>query len=137
MIREYKDGDLEQIDFNEYSEIIRDSENFERMTAFLSNHYAYTIIDERPIAILAFFEYDKDKYDGCFIADKAFGKRKHIFEVKDAIYSMFIGFGAKRVQTTSHNTPKLNKWHKFLGFELEKSGKNNLWRIEWELKRHY
>lgn len=139
-IFEYMESDLDNIKFNHWGRVLKSSKCLKNMKAYLSMAHSYTLYDEKPIAILAFDEYDKDKYDGCIIADEDFAKNpKYAIKMRWLIKRLIKDFNMKRVQTTSEDSPKLNKWHEFLGFKLEKKDsetyrgiKYNLWGMEWE-----
>lgn len=136
----YMESDLDNMKFNYWGRILKSSKCLRNLKAYLNTAYSYTLYDDKPIAILAFDEYDKGKFDGCIIADEDFGKNpKYAIKMKWLVNRVIEEFNMKRVQTTSEDSPALNKWHEFLGFKLEKKDcethrgiKYNMWGMEWE-----
>lgn len=139
-IFKYMESDLDNMKFNHWGRILKNSKCLRNLKAYLDKANSYTLYDDKPIAILAFDEYDKDKYDGCIIADEDFGKNpKYAIKMRWLVHRLIKDFKMKRVQTTSEDSPQLNKWHEFLGFKLEQKDsethrgiKYNLWGMEWE-----
>lgn len=139
----YIESDIDNMKFNHWGRILKNSKCLRNIKAYLENSYSYTIYDDKPVAILSFHEYDKDKYDGCIIADEDFDKNpKYAIKMKWLINRLVKDFKPERIQTTSEDSPALNKWHEFLGFELEKKDyyvknriKYNLWGMKWEQRR--
>lgn len=143
----YISSDLDKIKFNHWGRFLKNGKSLKKIKKYLSNPMtqAFTVCDNgNPIGILAFHEYEKDSYDGCIIADACFGsKPNHVVFMRRLIITAIKTYEMKRVQTLSENDPKLNKWHEFLGFKLEKENnfefrgvKHNLWSITWEQEQH-
>ncbi len=137
---EYLESDIDQMRFNHWGRHLKNSKNLRKVKRFLKENHSFTIYDNKPVAILSFYEYDKDKYYGCIIASDCFGDSpKYAIKMKWLIDRCIKEFGAKRVETISEDSPKLNKWHEFLGFEIEKKDvaiekdvHYSLWSIKWE-----
>lgn len=134
------ESDINEMKFNHWARILKNSKALKNIKEYLRLAHSYTLYDNKPIAILAFDEYDKDKYDGCIIADESFSSNpKYAIKMKWLINLLIKKFNMKRVQTTSEDSPELNKWHEFLGFKLEKKDSlikkgvhYSLWGMEWE-----
>jgi hypothetical protein len=118
MIRDYELGDLDKIELNEYSEFeyITGKEAFENI---LKAWHSFTVYNEKGIeAILCYVEY----HPGCYKAFICAGK--HISmqisrQIKRFIHRMAKEMNATRLETESQDCEMLNRWHRFLGFELE------------------
>lgn len=137
----YIEKDLDSMKFNHWARFLKSKKSIKNIKSYLNNAYSYTMFDnDKPIAILAFDEYEKGKYDGCIIADESFGDNpKYAIKMKKLVEFVIKKFDMKRVQTISEDSEKLNKWHEFLGFTLEKKDyweykgiKHNLWGMQWE-----
>lgn len=134
----YLERDIDCMKFNHWCRRLKSAKNLRRIKSYLHNEHAYTLWDERPIAILGFHEYDKGKYDGCIIADVEFGKNpKHAIKMKKLIEQVIKEYKMQRVQTTSEDSAELNKWHEFLGFKAEENtvikGVNFIkWGMQWD-----
>ena len=137
---DYMEHDLDLIRFNHWCRILKNTKCLRNMKEYLREAHSYTLYDERPIAILAFHKYNDGMYDGCIIADEDFGKNpKYAIRMKKLIEQVVKHFNMKRVQTTSEDSPVLDKWHTFLGFKLEKKDAlikrgihYNLWGMQWD-----
>lgn len=139
-VYEYIEKDIDSMKFNHWARFLKSKKALKSIKRYLSQAHSYTLFDKKPIAILAFDEYEKGKFDGCIIADECFGDNpKYAIKMKILIKYVIKKFEMKRVQTTSEDSEELNKWHQFLGFNLEKKDyweykgiKHNLWGMEWE-----
>jgi hypothetical protein len=139
-IYEYLETDINQIKFNHWGRSLKNSKNLKKIKENLKRGHSFTIFDEKPVAILSFFEYDKDRYYGYIIADEDFAKNpKYAIKMRWLIKRVADEFSPKRVETISEDAEKLNRWHEFLGFKLEKQHcwqkkdvQYNLWSMEWE-----
>lgn len=143
----YISTDLDKMRFNHWGRLLKSSKNLKKIKKYLSAPMtqSFTVCDNgKPIGILAFHEYEKDKYDGCIIASDEFGNSpKHAIFMRRLIRTAIETYDVKRVQTLSENDPRLNRWHEFLGFKLEKENctefrgiKHNLWSVEWVQEQH-
>lgn len=123
-IYQYQPEDLNGFDFNHYSRHLRNKKNLAAMKAFLINAHSYTIFDtsiNKAVAVLAFVEYAPHQFNGCIIASRLFAKNpKYAVKMRYLVNCVKRDFAAFRVETISEDKPKLNKWHEFLGFKLEK-----------------
>lgn len=140
-VYKYIESDFDKIEFNKWAWYLKNKKTIKRVKAYFRDSNTYTIVaDEKPIAILSFDEYEPSKFDGCILADVHFEDNpKYAIMMKKLVNFVIKKYNMKRVQTESEDDPQLNKWHKFLGFKLEKKnvfvhrGKSfNLWSMEWQ-----
>lgn len=115
MIREYQDGDINGMELNGLTLGI----NKDEFIALLPQLNAVSVVSNNSVkVIIAFYEYDEKCYYGFILASKEMsisdGK-----EVKRYIDNKMKELKALRLETTSLDNDILNKWHLFLGFELE------------------
>lgn len=119
-VREFKQSDLASIKTNEFS-------CFDGMGSVfnIDGSVKFTIEDEGEIiCILVAIEYSESKWKGFLLASTKMNAI-HGEIVKEVVKEFFTIHNVSRLETESVDCEKLNRWHEFLGFELE--GK----------KRHY
>lgn len=137
-IYKYIEQDIDLMVFNHWGRRLKSSRALKKLKEFLKSSEAYTIYDEKAVAVLAFREYEKGCWECGIIADESFNTR-HVVKMKWLINKCIEKYKPKRIQTLSEDNDKLNKWHEFLGLQKEKTGvtigkeKNLvLWSMEWE-----
>ena len=134
---EYMESDIDSMTINHWARILKNKKNLRNIKAYLKSAHSYTLFDDKHVAILAFNEYDKGMYDACIIADVSFADNpKYAIKMRWLIHKLMEVFNMKRLQTTSEDDPKLNKWHEFLGAKMEKKDSDiikgvhyNLWSM--------
>lgn len=123
-IYQYQDGDLTGFDFNHYARHLRNKKNLAAMKAFLRQAHSFTLFDtgiNKAVAVLAFVETAPHCFNGCIIASRLFAKNpKYAVKMRYLVNCVKRDFAAFRVETISEDRPRLNKWHEFLGFGIEK-----------------
>lgn len=138
---EYIESDFDGIKFNKWAWYLKDKRSIKKVKKYFKEACTYTLFsDDKPIAILSFHEYEPTHFDGCILADECFGDNpKYAVMMKKLVNLLIKKYDMKRVQTTSEDSPELNKWHEFLGFSLEKKHcmthrkkPFNLWSMEWQ-----
>lgn len=128
MIRQYHPHDLKKIKMNSFSAYNESLEDLNHVS-----FYKNTLVDGASVmGILAFRRYWKDNYV-CFILMAEGFNARHGRQVKRFIDNAMIDFGAKRLQTDSANHPALNRWHKFLGFQLEGTRKKLIYDTDFNM----
>lgn len=139
-IYKYIESDIDNMKFNKWGWVLKNGKKLKTIKQMLKLGHSYTIFDEKPIAILSFFEYDKDRYYGFIIADECFESNpKYAIKMKYLIGRLVKDFNPKEVVTISEDAPDLNKWHEFLGFKMEERNVKTYrgkpfskWSIKWE-----
>jgi len=109
MIRKYKQGDLDNFNGNEFC-------NIELCLELIPHLDCYSLIDGEVKAVGAFQNYWGNNWNVFILMSKDF---KQIRELKRFFDDFILINNVKRLQTESINCDILNRWHKFLGFELE------------------
>jgi hypothetical protein len=137
MIRDYVDGDLDVIDLNDFShfDVLVDKDSFKKI---LESWHSFTVYNSDGIECLfSYIEYCPDCYRALIVA----GKRMSMAtskQIKRFLHRMAKELKAVRLETESLNCDLLNRWHKFLGFELEGTKRKylngrdyNMWSMIW------
>lgn len=138
MIRDYVDEDLDLIDLNEYSEPERVT-NRESFREILKQWHSFTVYNDKGIeAILCYIEYHPGCYKAFILAGKVISMQISR-QIKRFLHRMAIEMKATRLETESQDCEMLNRWHRFLGFELEGTKRKymrgcdyNVWSMIWE-----
>jgi len=114
MIRLYKNGDLDKIECNEYT----DTSLFgDKLKLILDKYSTYVVEDNgENIAIMSFHEYTDYCYSGFFICSKKFDGQ-HARQFKRFIDDYVKDFTVKRIETFSRDIDTINRMHEFLGFK--------------------
>lgn len=84
------------------------------------DYFKHTLVDDRGMvqAIICFTPYWRRNYMAFFLISDEIDVSA-VRELKRFIYEAIMDLRADRVQTISHDCPKLEKWHLFLGFRKE------------------
>lgn len=82
---------------------------------------SHTIVDSAGDPFIIFFaiEYSPTKFSGFLIASNDFSGVDKMRFVKKFVKNSFLSYNMTRLETLSFDCDELNRWHKFLGFELE------------------
>lgn len=82
--------------------------------------YKQTLEDDdgAVIAVLCFKAYWQQNYI-CFLLLSESATMRHARQIKRFVHSVMEDFRCNRLQTDSLDCAMINRWHKFLGFELE------------------
>lgn len=115
MIRPFENLDLRRLKPNEFSEpydmdfIFGDPETIK-----------FSQVDDKSevLCIMASKRYWQDNWLGFFLISQNY-RPSYAKELKKFFHQGLIDMGAKRIQTDSVACPLLDKWHRFLNFELE------------------
>ncbi len=87
--------------------------------AILNMFEIHTLLDDdKPVAFIAFYEYGERVYNAFIMASKDL-KPSHGRAIKKALWDGIRLKKAIRVETTSLDTPELNRWHEFLGLKCD------------------
>lgn len=113
MIRDYIDGDIDKIKVNQFT-------NIDDIKVYIDNpNIKKIVLEDKDIkAITCFFEYHKDCWEGFFIISENMDLY-NIKQLKLLLKKLMMQYKPVRLQTTSLDCPKINKWMKFMEFELE------------------
>lgn len=118
MIRRFDKLDLRRLRPNGYSTLTGLGE-----MAFIFDDptfYKQTLEDENGavICILCFKAYWQNNYL-CFLMLSEDADFRHARQIKRFVYNVMEDFQCNRLQTDSLDCDTINRWHRFLGFELE------------------
>lgn len=114
MIREYRNGDIDKLNANTYSQLgsykdVVDGDIVQKLTLEDNG---------KVIAIIGMFNYWENNWIGFFLIDKDI-KPRNIKELKRTLYKLIEEKKPARLETNSMDCPTINKWMKFMGFECE------------------
>lgn len=134
-VRKFRESDLASIETNEFS-------CFDGMGSVfnIDGSVKVTVEDgDEIICILVAIEYSESKWKGFLLASTKMGAT-HGGIVKEVVKEFFTTHNVSRLETESVDCEKLNRWHEFLGFELEGKKRRfigdkdfNVWSIlKWE-----
>ena len=90
-IYKYIESDIDNMKFNKWGWVLKSNKKLKEIKQLLRDGHSYTIFDEKPLAILSFFEYDKDRYYGFIIADEKF--KPAMYETATAIKDLSKSIG--------------------------------------------
>lgn len=114
MIRPFEQSDIEKIDLNNFG----DKDLIKKLDNVLKTSCGFTLERKGIRAILFFRNYAENNYEGILVCSNkmtAFDGRR----MKEFIYELMKDLQSRRIETLSLDDKKLNRWHKFLGFECE------------------
>lgn len=127
MIRDYIQGDIDKIKANQYALI-------DNIKAFIDSPNMHKVVleDGEIKAIVCFFEYHPTCWEGFFVIcdDMGLNDIKHL---KVLLNQLIMKFKPSRLQTTSEDCPIINKWMKFMGFELEGTRKKYMYDKDFKM----
>ena len=131
----FEEKHLDAIVTNEFSDFEQ-----HRSIIMLPNTLKFTLAKRGVVVcILACFQYAPDKYMGFLLASDYLtasdGK-----DVREFVKETFLSYNMDRLETLSVACEQIDRWHEFLGFELEGTKKRylgdkdyNMWGlIAWE-----
>jgi hypothetical protein len=134
MMRPFEQTDLRRIEVNEYSlsdinvDFIFNDADFYKQTLECDK-------TGRIMAILCFKAYWEQNYI-CFLLMSKHMGACHARTIKKFVHGVMADFGCNRLQTDSLDCPVINRWHEFLGFQLEGTRRKiiddkdfNMWAI--------
>ena len=134
MIREFVKSDLKNFEPNLYSKYDDYIDIFDNEV-----YLKYSLIKNNKVeAILCFYNYWEDNWNCFSLMSKDF-KFSYAREVKKFMNHCITTLKPKKLETDSVDCEMLNRWHKFIGFDLEGTKRNhiygqniNMWGIVWE-----
>jgi len=133
MIRDYEKGDELRLNPNEFSEVTDDMREIFANDRFVK----HTLEDDGEIkCILCWMQYSPKQYAIFFLMPDGV-EFKHARALKRFLDKETERLKPKSCITYSVNCDRLNRWHKFFGFEKQRddmstlSGQYNKWLIKW------
>lgn len=121
-IYETEDSDIDAMTFNKWAWEIKSSKEIRALKRYIKsqNTASFTLYDDdkdKPVAILAFHEFEKGMVEGMIVADEIFGDNpKYAIKMRWLVKRLIKDFKLVFVITISQDAEELNKWHEFLGF---------------------
>ena len=133
MIRDYEKGDEALLNFNRFSDPSAAPEVFE------SDEYVKkTLTDEGVIRVIVCWREIAPASLASFILMSKDISTRYFRELKRFIKNVIVSLGLRLVLTYSVDCEEINRWHRFLGFELDVEGKVTLgdksfnkWVMRW------
>lgn len=114
MIRKFHKSDLNNIKCNQFSTTEGDAEDI-----LHADYYKNTLVDGADVlCIIAFRRYWERNFIAFMMVSDDI-RPVHARELKEYIRLAMIDFECERLQTSSIKCETLDRWHRFLGFELE------------------
>ena len=126
---------LDELDPNEFS----DFEQY-RGIITLPNTLKFTLkFEEKVVCVLLCYPYSLGKYMGFLLASADLSGQQGA-DIREFVKDRFLAYSMSRLETTSVACEKIDRWHEFLGFELEGTKRRyigdkdyNMWGlVSWE-----
>ena len=130
-VREFRAADLDNIQENEYSNF----ESFKGLLGLEQLLKATLVEGEEVICIMAAIEYSDTKWKGFLLVSELMRARHGVF-IKEVLEKFLTEHNVTRLETESVACKNIDRWHRFLGFELEGTKRKfidnidfNIWSI--------